>query len=413
MKHQIIYTTKYLLTALFLFLILGSCSKNDNSDNVNKQLKKEQIVEASNKFGLNLFQELNNIENDSVNLFYSPLSVSFALGMTYNGANGNTKDEFKKTLGFENLTDEEINETYSDLIKEIVISDSKVSSSIANSIWIREGFQPFQTFIDVNKNYFDAEIRTENFSDPQTLQIINQWVADKTNDKIQNILNSIPPDAIMYLINAIYFKADWKFQFDEEATKPAMFYPYSDNAFETPFMNQKIKPKNYSNDKFSMLELPYDNEKFSMLLFLPNSSYTTNDIIDDFSSNNWNTWINSLEYNDSIIVSLPKFSFTYKTLLNQALKNLGIVDAFSGDADFSNITDIYQLFISRVIHKAFIKVNEQGSEAVAATVVEMCFTSAEPEKAFIFNQPFVFAIVENNTNAILFMSEVLHPVIED
>jgi serine protease inhibitor len=270
-----------------------------------------------------------------------------------------------------------------------------------------------QPFIDANQDYFDAEVRELDFNRADAKDIINDWIEDKTNDLIKDVIKEVSPQTVMFLINAIYFKGTWKFSFDEELTENQSFQTYSDGNVTAPTMQQQALLNYYENDLFQSVELPYGDEKFNMILFLPNRDKTTNDVISEMNDSNWDTWTSSLTKSDSVVVYLPKFKIEYDAKLKENLINLGMGNAFtSGLADFSNMTPV-SVYISEVIHQSFVEVNEEGTEAAAVTVVVIDYTSAGgPETIEIkFDRPFVFAIYEKSTNAILFLGEVLNPTL--
>ncbi|MBA7584325.1 hypothetical protein ES708_26278 [subsurface metagenome] len=350
------------------------------------------------------------------NVMISPLSISLALAMTYNGADGDTKEAMEKTLELSGFTIDEINENYKILIDALSSVDPKVLMSIANSIWHEQNFGVEQDFINVNQNYFYAEVSPLDFNDPDAVTTINNWVADKTNDKITEIIDNIPAEAVMYLINAIYFKGIWKYEFDESDTKEKPFYLSDGTTKDVPMMIQEASFNYLSNDILQAVEMPYGAGNYSMIILLPQYNKTPDDIIDQLSNENWNMWLSEFYEAEKVQIHLPKFKFEYKNLLNDELINMDMGIAFDPDyADFSKINPDWQLYISRVIHKSFIEVNEEGTEAAAVTAVEISFTSIGEETfiPFYVNQPFIFAIKEKYTNAIIFMGKVMEPEYEE
>jgi serine protease inhibitor len=412
-------TLKFLILSIFIFLVFFSCEKNKTEPGpkeIELTQKGKQLVEADNRFGLKLFNEVLEIEEPEKNVMISPLSVSLALAMTYNGADGTTKEAMEKTLELSGLTVDEINENYKDLIDALVSVDPKVLMNIANSIWYRTTFEVEQNFININQNYFYAEVTPLDFGSPEAVNTINNWVAEKTNDKITEILDYIPTDAVMYLINAIYFKGIWKFEFDESETGEAPFYLNDGTTKNVEMMIQEASFNYSSNDLFQAVEMQYGTGNYSMIILLPKDSRTLNDITSQLTDENWNNWLNEFSLEEKVQIHLPKFKFEYKNKLCDELINLDMGIAFEPCcADFSKINPDKQLFISRVIHKAFIEVNEEGTEAAAVTMVEISLTSADGETfiPFYVNKPFIFAIKEKYTNAIIFMGRVMEPVYED
>ena len=406
---------KYWISSAFFVIAIGIFFSCEKAEPVDKEPKKidllkttSAIIEADKAFGFELFREVYH-NSDEVNLMISPLSVSYALGMTYNGAAGTTLDAFVDVLHFDELTHQEVNETYKDLMGQLVTLDDKVEFSIANSIWYKQGFEVLPEFIATNQEYFDAAVEEINFYDPQTLETINQWIEDKTNGKIKDMLDYIPVDAVMYLINAIYFNAQWKYEFDKEKTHEDNFILSDGSIHKTDFMLVNGSFSYTSNDDFQAVELPYGDSAFSMVVMLPSGVNKVNDLVNKLDAENWDTWFNN-SIMEKVQVELPKFKYGYKDLLNDPLKNLGLGIAFSGGADFTRINPLIDIFISRVIHQTFIDVQEEGTEAAAATIVEMRYESAiDTPIMFRVDRPFLYFIKENSTGAILFVGNVGKP----
>ncbi len=405
----------FILLAIIIIsaCLVSSCEKSENPPKkdppeIELHLKSAEIIEADKAFGFELFQEVCNLSSDD-NLMISPLSVSYALGMTYNGAAGTTLDAFKEVLHFEDLTNEEVNESYKDLMNQLVTLDDKVEFSIANSIWYKLGFQVLSEFIATNQEYFDAVVEEIDFYDPQTVEIINQWIEDKTNGKIKDMLDFIPPDAVMYLINAIYFNAQWKYEFDKEKTHEDNFMLADGSSHLTDFMVVEGDFYYTSNEEFRAVELPYGDSAFSMVVMLPSGEQTVSDLVASLDVEHWNSWFENSGMKN-VHIELPKFKYGFKSLLNDPLINLGLKIAFTGAADFSRIRASGGLLISRVIHQTFIDVQEEGTEAAAATIVEIIERSMPQEVIFKVNKPFLYVIRENSTRAIMFMGKVGSPV---
>ena len=412
-------TIRFFVLTLFILLVSYYCEKTNPEPGPNEiklTQKGKVLVEADNRFGIKLFKEVIQAEEPEKNVMISPLSVSLALAMTYNGAYGDTKKAMEKTLELTGLTVDEINKNYKILIDALSSVDPKVLMSIANSIWYKHTFPVEQDFIDVNQNYYYADVSPLDFYDPEAVNTINNWVADKTHDKIKEVLDYIPDDAVMYLINAIYFKGIWKYEFDESETVEKPFYLSDGSVKNVPTMVQEASFNYLSNDVVQAVELPYGTGNYSMIILLPQYNKTLNDIINTLSNETWNSWLGEFHNEEKVLIHLPKFKFEYKNLLNNELINMDMGIAFDPfNADFSKINPNRQLFISRVIHKSFIEVNEEGTEAAAVTVVEICETSAGGETfiPFYVNQPFIFSIKEKYTNTIIFIGKVMEPDIGD
>jgi serine protease inhibitor len=341
------------------------------------------------------------------------MSVSYALGMTYNGAAGTTLDAFNEVLHFGGLTNQEVNESYKDLMHQLLNLSEEVEFALANSIWYKEGYPVLEEFIKTNEDYFLAAVKEADFSDPLTVDLINGWIEEQTNDKIKDMLDQIPVDAIMYLINAIYFNADWKYEFPKENTYQGDFK--LDNASKTTvdYMVVEGDFRYTSNNNFTAVELPYGDSSFSMLVMLPGQESSISSLTESLDVASWDSWFEHSQ-RLGVQVILPKFKYEFKDLLNKPLKNLGLEIAFNDLADFSRIVPDRQLCISRVIHQSFIDVQEEGTEAAAATIVEIKELSSQGGGSITFHadHPFLYLIKENSTGAIVFMGKVGRPVYE-
>lgn len=370
----------------------------------------ECLVESSNAFGLKLFREIASREKPDSNIFISPLSVSFALGMTYNGAAGETREAMASTLEFAGFSTQEVNESYQNLTALLTQADPTVIFNIANSIWYRQGKPVKQTFIDLCRTYFDALVREMNFQAPGAADTINNWVDVNTNGKIKEIIKPpIPPEVAMLLINAIYFKGAWTHLFDTADTRTDRFYFPDDSWTDCQMMTRDDTIKYFANDLFQAVDLPYGSEGFSMTVLLPKHSVTMDDLIGELTEENWATWMGSFSEIE-MQLWLPKFKFEYEKKLNDMLKAMGMEIAFTPAADFSNMFGDGIGWIDRVKHKTFIQVDEQGTEAAAVTMVVM-FDSLPP--GMYVNRPFLFVIHEHESGTILFIGKVVNPVWED
>jgi serpin B len=341
----------------------------------------------------------------------SPVSASLALGMVYNGADNETKFAFDEVFNYGDASLEEVNGINQSLINYLTENVSGTQFSIANSLWMNQDYSFHNNFISLNRKYYDAEVENLDFADPNTLKKINNWVSDKTQKKIPTILESIDQGTVLYAINALYFKSDWKYTFKEENTKNLPFHPEGSSAKSVPMMNMTENLSFMSNSIFSSVKLPYKNDKFSMTVFLPNEDKTLNDVIEVLVENDKTNWESQYTI-QNVNLSLPKFTFSYKKEFNDALINMGLGIAFSDAADFS-LMSAARTQISFVLQKTFIEVNEKGTEAAAATAVGVMTTSAGPsENRLLIDRPFLFIITENTTNAICFMGKVGMPEIE-
>ncbi|NBC84408.1 MAG: serpin family protein [Bacteroidetes bacterium] len=403
---------------IFLFLSF-SCSEKTKDDDENRKILTDQVevksalVNSNNEFAFEFFANLLEDENEETNTFISPLSVYYALAMAYNGADGATKDAFIATLQWNNLSEEVVLQSLLDLYNQLVETPSGVTLEIANSMWSKEGFEVKQSFIDVNQEYLNAEVQSLDFYDPQSVDIINNWIEDQTNDMIQDMLTSIHPDAVLYLINAIYFNGLWKYQFADTSNYEGDFRLSNGSSKTVTYMKQQEDFNYMQNDLFSAVQLPYNDTNFYMMVMLPNEEVSANEVARELTIVNWDNWQNDFTTRE-VELSLPKFSFSYGIKeLKEVLADMGLAPAFSDGANFSEMGE-GRLKINSVKHKARVEVNEEGTEAAAVTVIEIIITSGGGSSKIRFqvNKPFLFAICEKQSNAIVFMGKVVEPVID-
>ncbi|SMO48175.1 serpin family protein [Gracilimonas mengyeensis] len=412
----------YLLTFLFIFFILFSTSCSNDISGPNGQepgrgielpaeltQAEKQLVESGHSFSFDVFK--STVEHDTVadNIFISPLSLSVALGMTMNGAQGETQEQMRQTLAFHGMDIEEINEGYRFLIERLITADPSVQMQIANSVWNRQEFEVNADFLDKLETYFDAEAQELDFDDPSSVDTINNWVEDNTNGLIETIIDRIPPSMVMYLINAIYFKGDWTHTFDKEDTKSRPFYLENGSEINVDMMRQDGAFNTYFSDEVRMIDLPYGDSLYTMSLMMPADPDTKIEtfIADQLSQENFNTWLDNIAYRQTV-VNLPKFEIEYELTMNEVLKSLGMEVAFNpNEADFRGINPNGGLFISQVKHKTFVTVDEEGTEAAAVTSIGMELTSMPP--SFNANRPFIFLIREQQSGTVVFMGKVSHP----
>lgn len=392
---------------LCIVLVFQSCTSNiEEEKKFDTVANGRTFIKANNKFAFDIFKKVSNLETKE-NTMISPISLSLALAMTYNGSEGATKAAFENTLNYSNFDVAEINTINKEIIHHLASSSSGSLFEIANSIWIKKDFLVKEEFLDVNKNFYNAEIRNLDFSNINSLNIINDWVSDKTNQKIPKILEKIDPLDVMFLINALYFKSDWKHSFNVKDTEDLLFY--GENSTQSvKMMNLTNDLSFYENEHFMAVKLPYKNDKYTMTLFLPNESKTTSDILEVLNTDNWDSW-NTLFSTKEVALKMPKFKFSYEKLLNNSLIDMGLGNSFSADANFNGISND-NLSVSFVIQKTFIEVNEKGTEAAAVTAVGISTTSIDPsKKVMIVNKPFLFSITENETGAICFIGKIGMP----
>jgi serpin B len=328
-----------------------------------------------------------------------------ALGMTYNGADGTTKDAMEATLELSGLGTDEVNQSYLSLIRLLTQLDPKVTFQIANSIWYREDIVVKQAFLDANREYFGAEVTGLDFASPDAVRTINAWVDGNTNGKIKRILDAIPPDVVIYLINAVYFKGAWTYKFDPNHTMDAQFTSSRGTTSPCRMMNLTGTFPYYEDSIFQLVDLPYGSERFSMTLLVPRASDSVDSLIQQITPERWSEWTERLTPAEGDL-SIPRFKLEYERSLKGVLTDLGMGIAFGDLADFTKISQQGHLVISDVKHKTFVEVNEEGTEAAAVTSVEGFFDSFPSRFNFRADRPFIFAIRERVSGTILFIGKM-------
>lgn len=407
-----------ILTVSLLILAFTACAKEPTEpEEPNKtpyvpielDLKSASLVKSSNTFGANIFKEVLEAENEESNVLLSPLSIFQALSMVRNGAGGLTKDEINSVLAFDKDQQGDLNEYQQKLVKALTKADGMVDLTIANSIWYNDTKIVKEEFVKVNSNYFNAQISALDFTKgAEAKQTINNWVNDQTRGKIPDIVDEITDDHVMFLINAIYFYGQWQNKFDPKKTRNEPFFTESGEKVDAKMMMQEGVIGFKQNDLFTLLEIPYGNGHFNMVALVPQEDKSVSDIVASLTDENWEKWTNDV-YKIGMLVGFPKFKFECEYKLNKGLENMGMPLAFTQHADFSNIFEEDNVYISLVKHKTFIEVDEKGTEAAATTSVEMVATSLPESLTFVVNKPFLFAITEKDTNTILFLGRLMKP----
>ncbi|MEN3012053.1 MAG: serpin family protein [Dictyoglomus thermophilum] len=370
------------------------------------------IAKGNNIFGLDLYQVLT-VKEDG-NIFISPYSISSALAMTYAGANGNTKKQMAEVLYF-NLPDNELHYAFSKLNSIFNTPKPDFQLAIANSLWGQINYPFREDFIELIKKYYSAGFNLVDFVNDlnreKARNEINKWVEDRTNQKIKELIQKGDLTSLtrLVLVNAIYFKGKWKYTFNKEETKEMPFFIDEKRTSKVPMMHQ-VNEFNYYEDKdLQAIELPYSGDELSMIVILPKER-----TLSKFEKNLNYTLLDKINTNlkkEEIEIYFPKFKIEKRYILNEPLIKLGMSDAFDDMlADFSTMTGSRDLYISKVIHQSFIEVNEEGTEAAAATAVIMSGKSISlGPKIFKADHPFLFFIIHKPTNTILFMGRFIEP----
>lgn len=404
MKKEFILSCVFMLLACEQQADIGIIKVREDIDLTRSQ---QVLVENGNSFAFRLLGQVN-LEEEKENFCISPYSISQALSMTLNGAAGNTASEMISALGFEDYTQSEINAYQQKMNQALQSLDPQTNIAIANSIWIRDDYSVRKEFVDTNTYYYEAEVQNLPFN-AAALKAINDWCDVKTKGRIDKILDNIASDDIMFLLNALYFKGSWVQKFDKAKTAESPFYLAGGNQTEVNMMYQKAEFPYYEDDVVQVVELPFGNEAFSMVLVLPRQGVDLDELIATLNAANWDNWLQQLNKTE-IHLKLPRFKLEYEKELIPTMSALGMQSAFDSQrADFSLINAAQNLYIGLLKQKTFVKVDEEGAEAAAVTVVGMKLTAAMPEIQMTLDRPFLFMIKEKSTSCVLFMGRIGHP----
>jgi serpin B len=404
----------YLLIALIALapqaLALGK--RPENTAPVRAQEQSETALHlpgAVNQLGFDLLSELTK-KSPGENVFISPYSIHSALCMAFSGARGGTATAMAAAMHVSKWTPPLLMSDCSELRQGLASADSLVRFDIANSLWSRQGLPLRADFRSGVEKHFGGRAQELDFGSPQALGAINGWVKEKTNGKIDKILERIPPDAALYLINAIYFKGKWKVQFDKTLTSDQDFLLPGGQPQTMPFMRQDGEYQYLRGKDFQAARLPYGTGRFAMYLFLPDRSDGLGEFLKKVNAENWGSWLSGFAKAKGH-VELPRFKADYFRDLVPSLDKLGMGPAFGQAADFSGMAPA-GLSIDEVLHKTVVEVNEEGTEAAAVTSIGVKFTSVRPEPEpfrLVVDHPFLMAIVDGGTGSILFIGAIYGP----
>lgn len=403
---------KNLIILLLLVSVLPSCDLVKDAEE-SAEVKEivlraplQKRVVQDNDFAFKLLRK-TIAGNKDENIFLSPMSVSIALGMALNGAENETETQIASVLQLRDMTYAEINEYYKIMQSNLPGVDPKVKLSIANAVWYDKLFNVKQSFLDVNAENFDAYIKMLDFQSPAALDTINSWCSRKTNKLIPTILDEIPAEAVMYLTNAIYFKGLWSKKFDKKNTREAEFRNQSNQNVSVNMMSLKDTFMYYEDETAQYLSMPYGGKAFSMTVMLPVEGKSTDSFLVGFDATKWQN-IQTGMTGREVQVFMPRLKVENKFKLKETLEDMGMPVAFTPMANFSGISDT-PVMISDVIHKTYVTVDEEGTEAAAVTAVQFEYTSIPEYKLFNVNRPFVFIISEKSTGVILFAGKIGNP----
>lgn len=401
------------VSALFITsFLIASCEKKESNpriDPVKIELteKSSELISGSNTFGLQLFAHVAS-ENDS-NLMLSPLSAGIALSMAANGAANSSYEQIRDVLGYPaNMSIEEINQTYLSLVTQLLNVDPGVSLSIANALFYSEDFSFKQSFVNEISDIYGAHVESLDFYSPYAIDLINNWASEKTNNRISRVVDMLPEDLKLMLLNAILFKGEWTFGFDKNETAYMPFTLSDGSVKNVKTMSGRQGSKLFFGQGYKAVELPYGQTNFSMVVILPDNELT--EFYQHFTPELWDKITSGLNARDSWFskdIQLPLFKFEFECNLNDALYGMGMLDPFNRySADFSNMTN-ENIYIGFVRQNSFVEVNEKGTEAAAVTSVG--FLPISTNRLFRVDRPFIFGIRERTSNTLLFIGSVFDP----
>jgi serpin B len=374
-----------------------------NRDTPSMYLGPTDIPSANNQFALNFYSHV--AQDKKSNVFFSPTSIFTAFAIVYEGAKGNTASEIKDVFGFD-PDESKRRSSFANMQNHLNMNQQNNTISLANALWVAENFSVLPEYADTVKTYYESEIKSVDFSSKEKgVDVINSWIDEKTHGKIEKIFEELDPATKLVITNAIYFKGMWEESFDKTKTTVGNFHVSSDNTVQVPMMESKTTFPNVAvNDLVKIVELPYQGEKFSMLILLPKDVDGMDSLEESLSVDNLNKWKGELRKMQTK-VHMPKFKLETEYDLKSVLHDMGIYDAFD-NADFTGISNS-GLHIEKAVHKAFVEVNEEGTEAAAATGIAM-LESGPLE--FTVDRPFIFIIQDNETGSILFIGKVVDPL---
>ena len=414
-----------IITLLAAIMFSATSIALDNRT-VKENMNNKMIVDGNNKFALELFAKLQSTKG---NLFFSPYSISTALAMAHAGARNETESQMAGVLHFpvsvNRKTDSSSKSSpdrqqfplaFGKIIQDLNNRGHKggYTLTVANALWGQKNYGFREEFLGLIETSYDGGLNEVDFvrAAEAARKTINAWVGKKTNDKIRNLISEGVLDSMTRLVltNAIYFKGNWARQFKENRTKDAHFTLADGRKIDVAMMNQKADFGYMETDTFQGLELPYVDEELSMVILLPKKFDALDEFEKTLTLKNLTQWLAKIHKRE-VVVFVPKFKMTSQFSLASVLNSMGMKDAFSSNADFSGINGKRDLFISAVIHKAYVEVNEEGTEAAAATGVVMRLTSIGPAPIPVFraDHSFLFLIRDNLTGSILFIGRVANP----
>lgn len=404
---------KLKISSFFLMSIILMGCKSQNQNNSTTEITpetSENMLQSQNNFSFELFKQALKTDTDQKNLLLSPQSIYMDFAMLYNAAEGETKKAMQNAFYLGNNSAKILNQSQFELLKILPKSDTSVVISMANAIWHTKDLTPKKSFLEVNKKFYHAKIEAADFKNSQTISDINQWVNSNTNGKIPTIIDNIAPGEVLFLLNAVYFKGNWKDDFDANQTQDLVFYTNSEEK-KVPFMFKDKRMNYFKNESLQLVELPYGNGNFSMMVLLPTKEKSVEELVEKLNFITFSEWISEMN-STSLKLYLPKWESSYEAHhLKENLTAMGMGIAFENNADFSGLFDKESTKISQIKHKTYIKTDEEGTEAAGATSIGMATTSMPmpSQEEMKADRPFVYLIVEKTSNTVLFIGIVNDP----
>ena len=408
---------KRIVTWGAIALLMAGCSSSNDDDRwvvcpIEPQLTRgeQEMVEHNNDFAFKLMREVITGEDVGAppSRIVSPISITYALGMLNNGAAGETRQQINKVLGFENA--DSINNFCRKMLTLAPTLDPQTKVLIANTIYMNKGYELKSDFVKKASLYYDAQPETRDFGDGKTMDVINQWAGDHTEKMIDKVLDekSFNPNAVSYLLNAIYFKGEWSSQFDKANTQSEAFHHagWNMNMVYHPIMRQTGRFDYAANEDYQALRMPYGNEAYAMTVILPQAGKSISQILQNLTAERWSSLQQSMRTKE-VDVKLPRFETKTDVDLTSMMANLGMPNAFSSmTAEFPEFCDA-PTFISLMKQVARIQVNEEGTEAAAVTVIGMEKGEGPVEGPVTFHaiRPFLYVISEQFSGAIFFIGQ--------
>ncbi|HOK53644.1 MAG TPA: serpin family protein [Armatimonadota bacterium] len=421
MKKRTMLLTVILLiavTAVAAFVFLGQ--KSSGITNLSNIIFSKEppdtpvdpnVVSAHSDFGFRLFHELNKQQPNS-NVFISPASLNLTLSMTCNGARGDTQEAMARTLGIQAIPLEQVNKANSTLIANLNAPGPGLKITVANSLWGDRSIRFNRSFVATNKQYYDAHLKRLNFQDPKAPQVIDNWVSKKTQGRIKRIVERIDANEFLILVDAVHFDGVWMNEFNEALTKEGDFILSNGQKKRIPMMSNSTMLRYYRGQDFQMVRLPYGQDRMSMLIFLPDKNSDLETFISKLNIENWQKWRNGMQ-ESQVLITMPRFEIEYSAEeeMKTALTSLGMGVAFDAkNADFTGICS-QGSWLNRVIHKTYLRVDEKGTEAAAATAAALQGLAVMPSLVeFTVDRPFFCAIDDGKTGEILFMGAIYKPM---